>query len=113
MAAGLDDEAVMASFGERLAESRQRRRAKIHRDSVHEQQREIGLALARRKEQAMQSFFIAGFGIQELRFHAHSGFSAVVYVLMRRIKPIGSVFSLNPPPNSQGISMIPGEFTGI
>ncbi len=66
--AGIDDEAMITLFREGLTESRQRRQIKIHRHAVHEQQSEIGLALARRKQQAMQSFVVAGFEIEKLRF---------------------------------------------
>src|SRR5688572_3995319 len=73
--ASVDDEAMITLFGEGLSESRQRRQIKIHRDAVHEQQSEIGPLLARRKQQAVQSFVIAGFEIEKLRIDTHSGVS--------------------------------------
>ena len=45
VAAGVDDEAVKVSPGELLAENRQRRQVKIHRDAMHEQERQIALPI--------------------------------------------------------------------
>src|SRR5688572_16852734 len=73
--AGIDDEAMITLFREGLSESRQRRQIKIHRDAVHEQQSQVGPLLARRKQQAVQSFVIAGFEIEKLRIDTHSGLS--------------------------------------
>ena len=71
MTARVDDERVIAMFGESLSEGRQRRQIKIHCHAVHEQERKIRLKIPRRKQQAVQRFFVAGFETEQLGFDGH------------------------------------------
>ena len=73
--AGVDDKTMSALLRERLSESGQRRQIKIHGDAMHEQQSKIGVAMARREQQAVQRFVVAGGEIEKPRFDRHCGVS--------------------------------------
>ncbi len=72
MAAGVDDEAVMPTFAQLLAEGKQWRQVKIHRHTMNQDQRGVRFFVSRREQRAVEPFVVSGFESVDLGLVVHN-----------------------------------------
>src|ERR1051325_8109603 len=91
MPARVDDETMGAAFGKLLSEGNEGRQVKIHRNAMHEKQREIRRSLVRSKEEPVKPLVIGRSERAELGVEEHHEIACCsIYVIdskLNRLDP--------------------------